>query len=251
MTLALDRPTTPPLASRWQRHDATWADYLAVRDSNSNWQKIAFHHAWLWVNMGFEGPNHAAFSDLMTAVFFVWAFLHPEITLQSYGRCLLESPETHACSPDLVLYRGDNIPQWQPGQPRRINLQRDRRPDLVGEIADTTLSLDLDEQKQLYASLGIPEYWVVDVKGLRIFAFGLDESGHYRLLEQSQVLAGLPIALLEQTLERLATETNTAAAAWFMQELQTPLNSPDTTQTTTENTEPQSLDQNPPDQSPI
>jgi hypothetical protein len=115
----------------------------------------------------------------------------------------------------------------------------------VGEIADTTLSLDLDEQKQLYASLGISEYWVVDVKGSRIFAFGLDESGHYRLLEQSQVLAGLPIALLEQTLERLATETNTAAAAWFMQQLQTPPSSPDTTQTTTENTEPPSSVENP------
>ena len=251
MTLALDRPTTPPLASSWQRHDATWADYLAVRDSNSNWQKIAFHHDWLWVNMGFEGPNHAAFSDLITMIFGFWAFLHPETTLQSYGRCLLEAPETHACSPDLVLYRGDNIPQWQPGQPRRINLQRDRQPDLVGEIADTTLSLDLDEQKQLYASLGIPEYWVVDVKGVRIFAFGLDESGHYRLLEQSQVLAGLSIALLEQTLERLATETNTAAAAWFMQQLQTLPSNPDATQTTTENTELPSPSQNSPDQGPI
>lgn len=258
MTLAIDKTTAPPPVPHWKQHDAiwenynaTWADYLAVRDVHSGWQKIAFHHDWLWVNMGFEGPNHAAFSDLITMIFGFWAFLHPEVTLQSYGRCLLESPETHACSPDLVLYRGDNIPQWQPGQPRRINLQRDRQPDLVGEIADTTLSLDLDEQKQLYASLGIPEYWVVDVKGVRIFAFGLDESGHYRLLEQSQVLAGLSIALLEQTLERLATETNTAAAAWFMQQLQTLPSNPDATQTTTENTEPQSPNQNPPDQNPI
>ena len=156
----------------------------------------------------------------MTVVFFVWAFLHPEVVLQSYGRCLIEHSDTHACAPDLVLYKGNNISQWQPGQPRRIDLRRHRLPDLVGEIADTTLSLDLDEQKRLYASLEIPEYWVIDVKGKQIFAFGLTERGHYEAIAQSQVLAGLPIALLESTLERLATETNTAAAAWLMQQLQ-------------------------------
>jgi Uma2 family endonuclease len=119
-----------------------------------------------------------------------------------------------------VLYKGDNIPKWQPGEPRRIDLRRHRLPDLVGEIADTTLSLDLDEQKQLYASLGISEYWVIDVKGMQIFAFGLTELGRYDAIEQSQVLTGLPIALLEKTLERLTTETNTAAANWLIQQLQ-------------------------------
>jgi hypothetical protein len=38
--------------------------------------------------------------------------------------------------------------------------------------------------------------------------------------DTSQVLTGLPITLLEQTLERLVTETNTAAAKWLMQQLQ-------------------------------
>jgi Uma2 family endonuclease len=101
-------------------------------------------------------------------------------------------------------------------------LSRHRLPDLVGEIADTTLSLDLDEQKQLYASLAIPEYWVIDVKGMRLFAFGLTERGVYAPIQTSQGLKGLPIALIEQTLERLTTDTNTAAAKWLMQQLQPP-----------------------------
>lgn len=216
MTLSLDKPT-PAI---FQRHNATWQDYVDLRDNpDIDWRKLSFHHGWLWVDMGKEGPNHAAFSDLMTAIFFVWVFLHPEVVLQSYGRCLIEHPDTHACAPDLVLYKGDNIPKWQPGEPRLIDLRRHRLPDLVGEIADTTLSLDLDEQKQLYASLGILEYWVIDVKGLRLFAFGLTELGHYAAIEQSQVLTGLPIALLEKTLERLTIETNTAAANWLIQQL--------------------------------
>ncbi|MEB3882214.1 Uma2 family endonuclease [Lyngbya sp. CCY1209] len=219
MTLSLEKPTPPN--SILQRHDATWQDYVAIRDNQAiDWRKISFHKGWLWIDMGKEGPNHASFSDLMTMIFGFWVFLHPECVLQSYRRCIIERPDTHACAPDLVLYKGDNIPRWQPGEPRRIDLRRHRLPDLVGEIADTTLSLDLDEQKQLYASLNIPEYWVVDVKGLRIFAFALAESGRYESIEESQVLTGLPITLLEQTLERLTTETNTAAASWLIQQLQ-------------------------------
>ncbi|WP_448564563.1 hypothetical protein [Trichothermofontia sp.] len=58
------------------------------------------------------------------------------------------------------------------------------------------------------------------MKGQRLFAFGLTAEGHYAAIEQSTVLTGLPIALLEQTLERLTTETNTAAANWLIQQLQ-------------------------------
>lgn len=218
MTISLEKPSPPSLIL--QQRDATWQDYVNVRDSlDIDWRKIAFHKGWLWVDMGTEGPEHASFSDLMTAIFFIWVFLNPDVTLQSYGRCLIELPTTHACAPDLVLYKGENIPKWQPGEPRRIELNRHRLPDLVGEIADTTLSLDLDEQKQLYASLGIAEYWVIDVKGMRLFAFALTEKGVYEAIQVSQMLAGLPIALVEQTLERLATETNTAAANWLMQQL--------------------------------
>ena len=219
MTIALEKPNPPTIL---QQRRVTWADYVAIRDREDLvWRKIAFHQGWLWVDMGTEGPVHASFSDLMTIIFGFWAFVHPDVVLQSYGRCLIEHPDTHACAPDLVLYKGENIPRWQPGEPRRIMLNRDRLPDLVGEIADTSLSLDLDEQKQLYASLGIAEYWVIDVKGLRLFAFGLTPDGTYAAIAVSQILTGLPIALIEQTLERLPQETNTAAANWLMQQLQT------------------------------
>ena len=102
MTISLDKSSQPVLP--YQKHNATWQDYVAVRDSSDiDWRKIVFHKGWLWADMGKEGPNHASFSDLMTAIFFVWAFLHPDIVLQSYGRCLIEKPETQACAPDLVL----------------------------------------------------------------------------------------------------------------------------------------------------
>jgi Uma2 family endonuclease len=214
MTIALDRNLPDAIV---QRRQATWQDYVALRDGE-DWQKIAFVQGWLWADMGKEGPNHASFSDLITAIFFLWTFLHPEVNFQSYGRCLIEKPDTQACAPDLVLYKGDDIPRWQPGEKRRIDLSRHRLPDLVGEISDTSLILDLDQQKRLYASLGIQEYWVIDVKGYRLFAFGL-VAGEYEPIATSQVLTGLSIALVEQTLERLANESNSAAANWLRQQL--------------------------------
>lgn len=199
---------------------ATWVEYLELRDDlNSDWQRIFYDHGWLRIEMGKEGPGQASISDLFTIIFGFWAFLHPDETYQSYGRCLIENPETQACAPDLVLYKGENIPRWQLGTPRRITLPEQRLPDLVGEVADTSLALDLTEQKQLYARLGISEYWVIDVQQCQVLAFGLGVNGEYQPITISNVLRGLEINLLSQTLARLDKETNTAAANWLMEKL--------------------------------
>jgi Uma2 family endonuclease len=98
-------------------------------------------------------------------------------------------------------------------------------PDLVGEIADTTLASDLDEKKHLYAALGIPEYWVIDVLGKRVIAFRLQETGKYLQCIESIALTGLSIELLEQTLDRLTKGTNITAANWFAQQISSLQNS--------------------------
>lgn len=39
---------------------------------------------------------------------------------------------------------------------------------LVVEISDTTLALDLTEKAELYATAGVPDYWVLDLAGRRL-----------------------------------------------------------------------------------
>ncbi len=230
MTIALDvTPKNPSLeftqSKTW--HNATWDDYVALRDDESiEFKKISFHKiltttGWLWVDMSHEGIDHSRFSDLMTMIFYIWKLLHPVERLDSLGRCLIECPDSHGCSPDLVLYKGGDRPIWKTGEPRRIDLTRHRLPDLVGEIADTSLRQDLTDQKKLYESLGISEYWVINVKTSTITAFQLDSSGHYQPCLESGVLPGLPIELLEQTIALLATQDNTDAAEWFREQLTT------------------------------
>lgn len=182
--------------------------------------KLAFNQGQLWVDMGAEGINHSGISDLFTIMLGLWAIHKPDEVYTSLGRCLIEKLQTQACAPDLVLYVDENYPKWQAGEPRRIDLSQCRVPDLVGEISDTTLASDLDQQKHLYATLGIPEYWVIDVQGQRVFAFQLqDESQTYEICDTSRALPGLPIGLLTETLNRLNEGTNTSAAAWFAQQL--------------------------------
>ncbi|NDJ15850.1 Uma2 family endonuclease [Myxacorys almedinensis] len=203
---------------RWQ--SGTWNDYLALRDHpHLERLRIFFDQEWLWFEMGSEGINHSKFSNLLTMMTVLWKQRHPEQTISSLGGCQLEKVGKKACAPDLVIYLGDDVPQWGQGQRRFINLDESRVPDLVGEISDTTLATDLDEKKRLYASLGIPEYWVIDVRGSQILAFQLQETGNYELCDRSQAFSGLTIALLEQTVERLATEANTDAALWFAEQI--------------------------------
>lgn len=211
------QPTITP--GRWQA--ATWDDYEQYRDHlDADQFRLFFHHGYLLVvEMGWEDIDHAVICDLFTSILFLWFSLHPEQTGSSLGRCLLEKAKGESGAPDLVLYLGDDYPQWQAGEPRRVDLNRWRSPDLVGEIADTSLVSDLDEKKQLYASLGIPEYWVVDVRGQRVFAFQLQSDGKYQPIETSAVLPGLPIVLLKQTVSRLKQESNISAARWFSQQL--------------------------------
>jgi Uma2 family endonuclease len=214
MQATLNLPKSPP---QWQ--PATWADYERHRDDPKapDRLRLFFNAGYLKVDaMGWEGIRHAEVNYLFNLLLGIWFIAHPEQTAHALAGCLMERPDTQAAAPDIVLYVGEGAPKWTQGEPRRIDLMAWRVPDLVGEVADTTLASDLDEMKQLYAALGIPEYWVIDVKGKQVLAFRLSE-GRYQQCETSGVLVGLPIALLEESLEQLSQGTNISAANWFMQ----------------------------------
>jgi Uma2 family endonuclease len=210
---------TAKILHHWQ--PATWEDYLVYRDDRTNNRmRLFFHENYILViDMGWEGINHATINELFTLIFGFWFFTKAEQIYSLLGGCLLEKAKTQSGAPDLVLYLGDDYPRWQEGEPRRIDLNRWRVPNLIGEVSDTTLATDLDEKKRLYADMGIPEYWVIDVQGLRVFAFQLDANGKYQECDSSLALAGLPISLLSQTLGRLKEGTNGSAAAWFAQQI--------------------------------
>jgi Uma2 family endonuclease len=212
--------TLPTLSPKWQ--PATWADYEQARDAMPEGAgRLFFDQGYLWIDMASEGINHARSNRLLALVLFVWFTQKQGQAYDDLGGCQLEKLGQQGAAPDAVVYIGADFPQRQVGASRFIDLDRVRVPDLVAEVADTTLAADLDEKKQLYAALGIPEYWVIDVKGARVLAFRLDNADRYAEIEVSVALAGLPIGLLSQTLVQLSQGiSNSAAAQWFGQQIQ-------------------------------
>lgn len=68
---------------------------------------------------------------------------------------------------------------------------------LVIEISDTTLSHDLGRKAEKYAQYGLPEYWVIDVKGRQTHVLTAPRNGAYHGLvaapfETPLTPAGLP-----------------------------------------------------------
>jgi len=214
MVSLTNQPLTSVTPGLWRFAD--WCDYEAMRDGGlDRLTKLYYYQRRLRVEMGSEGINHANIGDLLAMILFVWFGRQDHLVCNSFNGCLLEKTGLSAAAPDLVVYVGEGYPQWQSGEKRYIDLERWRVPDLVGEVADTTLSSDLDEKKHLYAGLGIPEYWVIDVVGRRVFAFRLDSDQVYQEVEVSECLEGLPMVLLEQALVRLKGQSNIATANWF------------------------------------
>jgi Uma2 family endonuclease len=207
---------SPPKSSGW--HSATWDEYLQrVENRESEQESVFFNLDTIWIDMGNEGINHSRFNELFTMMFVLWFSRQTDVKFDLLGGCVLEKPSTQGASPDKVLYIGGDSPRWQAGEPRRVNLNQWRLPDLVAEISDTTLSIDLDEKKQLYLALGIPEYWVIDVKGRQVWAFQL-VNNKYQECEESSALIGLPINLIEQTLAQMDND-NGNVALWFAEQI--------------------------------
>ncbi len=78
--------------------------------------------------------------------------------------------EFNELEPDILVARGP------------ANQYRDRHPGpddalLVCEIADTSLKKDVGLKAGLYAEFGIPEYWVLDLKGRRLLVFRDPQTG--------------------------------------------------------------------------
>ena len=202
---------------------ATWADYIAACEAAEAKQvdhfRVYFNQCYLFVDIGWEGISHSKCRELLTMIFTIWFIRQPDVIFEAMGGCIIEKPEQRGASPDEVLYLGADTPQWKPGESRRVNLRQWRVPNLVCEVGDTTLASDLDEKKEIYAALEVPEYWVIDVQGLRVIAFLLQVDGRYRQCEVSQALSGLEISLVEKTFARLANGTNGSAAQWFSQQI--------------------------------
>jgi Uma2 family endonuclease len=122
------------------------------------------------------------------------------------------------CQPDVAYYLRERA-QTIPAGTGIVNLDRYPAPDLVIEIAKTSLLDDLGTKRSLYEELGVAEYWVVDVQNAQIIAYAMAEEGSKRI-QESQVLPGLAMPILEEALRRSREMNQSEVGAWLLSQFQ-------------------------------
>ncbi|BAZ85992.1 Uma2 family endonuclease [Dolichospermum compactum] len=122
------------------------------------------------------------------------------------------------CQPDVAYYLRERA-QSIPTGTGIVKLDLYPAPDLVIEIAKTSLLDDLGTKRTLYEDLGVAEYWVVDVQNAQIIAYAMAYQGSKRIRE-SQVFPGLVIAILEEALRRSREMSQSEVGAWLLNQFQ-------------------------------
>jgi len=139
--------------------------------------------------------DHAKDNTLLAIAIGIFCSLK-NINNNGLTNCSYRKIGTQEVQPDISYYIGDNsnIIPWETSV---VDLDTYPSPDLVIEIANTSLADDQGEKRLIYEDLKVKEYWIVDVKNVDIIALTMIDNGSKRITE-SQVLPGLVIGVLKE-----------------------------------------------------
>ena len=140
------------------------------------------------------------------------------IPLNGRDNCTYRQTGFQECQPDISYYIGDNS-QVIPWGTSVINLDDYPSPELVIEVATTSLADDQGQKRLLYEDLQVKEYWIVDGQNVRMLAFAIENGGSRRISE-SLVLPGLEMPVLEEALRQSRTINQSQVGAWLLQQFQ-------------------------------
>jgi Uma2 family endonuclease len=195
---------------------ASWDKFVEISE-NPDYKKAKFYYyqGSYYVEIGVGSAHASAHSVISFLVYLYCTF--QKIPVYGFINCSYRKQGTQECQPDISYYVGDKLP-FALGN-SVIDLDLVPPPDLVIEIADTSISSDLGIKRLLYEEMGVKEYWVVDVQSLKITAFqNLGNSGSDRITK-SEVVKGLPLSLLEEALKRSREGDNSQVGTWFMSQV--------------------------------
>lgn len=196
---------------------ATWEEFVTIADApNSDKLKGYYYKGRMRFEPMSTGSDHSNDHALIIFAISLFAANH-RIPATAKDGCSYRKTGHDEFQPDASYYIGETA-NAIPWGTRIVDLDRYPLPDLVVEISDTSLADDLGEKRLQYEDFDIPEYWVVKVQTMQIFAFGIAPDRSIRRLRESQVLPGLKLDILEQALQRSREENQSATMAWLMEQ---------------------------------
>lgn len=195
---------------------ATWEKYAqAIETPAADKYRCYYHAGKMRIETMPIGADHSRVHALILFAISLFSTLNG-IALTENDNCSYRRMGVEEFQPDLS-YSGDKA-EVIPWGTRIVDLNLYPVPDLVIEIADTTLKDDQGEKRLLYEEVGVLEYWIVNVQTCEILAFAIANQGSHRI-RTSQVVSGLAIVQLEEMLKRSKVSGLTEARTWLLQQL--------------------------------
>ncbi|HEU5116285.1 MAG TPA: Uma2 family endonuclease [Isosphaeraceae bacterium] len=181
------------------RHPITVEEYFQIINSGALGPepKVELIEGVIVDKMTKNNP-HIIATDLVQILF---GRLMPAGYYSSMGNPVIIKARNSVPEPDAVVARGN---------PRDIRSQG-RLPEstaLAVEVADTSYALDRNRKSQLYASAGIPIFWLLDLNRRRLEVFsnptGQDDQARYEKTDLFEEKQEAPFVLDGQEIGRFA-----------------------------------------------
>ncbi|MDJ0845636.1 Uma2 family endonuclease [Crocosphaera sp.] len=197
----------------------TWDEFSELWD-DSTYEKAKFYYynQRARIEMTPLGNDHSKDHSIINYAIHIYAAIK-SIPLNGHDACSYRKVGVREAQPDLSFYIGDNVDVIPYGT-GAIDLTIYPPPNLVIEVANTSLADDKGEKRLLYEDFGVEEYWIVDVKNINIIAFKIEGQGSKRIT-QSQVLLNLEINILVQALQKSRENNHSEVSRWLLQQFQT------------------------------
>lgn len=207
---------TKNITDQWIK--GSWEEYVNLQH-NPDYRKAKFyyHQGQYRIEMSPLGNPHSRDHAIINYAINLFAIFN-QIPIDAHDNCTYQKQGKQEAQPDLSYYIGSNVNSidWDT---TIINLDDNPPPNLIIEVASSSLDDDLGNKRLFYEDLGGDEYWVVDVKNVQVIAFKItdneDQKGSYRI-SKSEVLPNLEIAILTEALKLSRQTHHTAVSQWLL-----------------------------------
>ncbi len=212
-------PPSPTLVPSDTWIPATWAEFLQIVDDPAYGKSKGYYcHGQMRLEMqlsvGFDHSKDHSVISLAINLFSIFKAL----SFIELDNCSFRKTGYAEFQPDLAYYVGTKA-KAIPSGTDVVNLDQYPVPDLVVEVAKSSLLDDRTVKRVLYEDMGIAEYWIVKVETAAVLAYQMSDRGSQRI-DVSLVFPGLAIATLDQALQQSRTNDQSQVGAWLMTQFQ-------------------------------
>lgn len=194
---------------------ASWPQFVATAHSETYQAGRAYYDCgYMRIEMAPLGSAHGQDNSLISTVVTLYGLVK-NLPMKELINTSFRKTRMRECQPDLAYYIGSTLPPL-PRDNSPIDVDQFGVPNLAVEVGATSFGDDLGSKRLLYEQLGVEEYWVVNTQTKEVIAFAVAE-GRSGRIAVSQVLPQLNIDLINEALQRSATEDTTAIGQWLLQ----------------------------------